>query len=138
ILTFILEQTHGGGHLIGRLRLSVTTAPRPLSAGATGLPEAVEAARAVPAEKRTDRQQAELALFVRGRRIEQDLAALPAPRLVYAAASDFKSEGNFRPAKTPRPVHVLKRGDVAQPLDEARPGALSCVPGLESRFRIAD
>ena len=26
-LTFVLEQTHGGGHLIGRLRLSVTTAP---------------------------------------------------------------------------------------------------------------
>src|SRR5262249_32452137 len=28
-LTIILEQNHGGGHLIGRARLSVTTAPRP-------------------------------------------------------------------------------------------------------------
>src|SRR5690606_32627119 len=28
-LTFTLEQTHGGGHLIGRLRLSVTTAASP-------------------------------------------------------------------------------------------------------------
>ena len=31
-LTFVLEQKHGGGHLIGRLRFSVTTAPRPVRA----------------------------------------------------------------------------------------------------------
>jgi hypothetical protein len=138
VLTFILEQTHGGGHLIGRFRLSVTRAPRPLSAVAEVLPDSVEGARAVPADTRTDRQQAELALFVRGRRIEQEIAALPAPRMAYAAANDFKPEGNFRPAKTPRPVHVLKRGDVNQPLDETKPGALTCVPGLEPRFRLAD
>jgi hypothetical protein len=29
-LTFILEQKHGGGHLIGRFRISVTTTPRPV------------------------------------------------------------------------------------------------------------
>ena len=58
--------------------------------------------------------------------------------MVYAAANDFKPEGNFRPAKTPRPIHVLKRGDVNRPLDEAKPGALSCVPDLESRFRLAN
>ena len=28
-LTIKLQQTHGGGHLIGRLRLAVTSAPRP-------------------------------------------------------------------------------------------------------------
>jgi hypothetical protein len=137
-LTFVLEQTHGGGHLIGRLRLSVTAAPRPLSASADALPENVEAALAVAAESRTDRQEAELALYVRGQRLDRDLAALPAPRMVYAAANDFKPEGNFRPAKAPRPIHVLKRGDVNQPLAEAAPGALSCIPGLEPRFRLAD
>src|SRR5205085_12415402 len=30
-LTFVLEQNHGGGHLIGRPRLSVTTHAPPLS-----------------------------------------------------------------------------------------------------------
>ncbi len=138
MLTFVLEQTHGGGHLIGRLRLSVTTAPRPLSVTADVLPDAVTAILAVPADRRSDRQQAELALFVRGRRIEQELAELPPPRLVYAAANDFKPEGNFRPAKSPRPIFVLKRGDVHKPLDEAKPGALSCVSELESRFRLGN
>ncbi len=138
VLTCLLEQTHGGGHLIGRFRLSVTTAPRPLSAGADSIPDTVSALLAVPSEKRTDRQQAELSLFVFSHRIEKELAALPAPRMVYAAAHDFKPEGNFRPAPTPRPIFVLKRGDVGKPQDEARPGALTCVPGLEARFRLAD
>src|SRR5439155_15398699 len=31
VLTFVLDQKHGGGHLIGRPRLSVTTTPRPSS-----------------------------------------------------------------------------------------------------------
>jgi hypothetical protein len=138
VLTIALEQTHGGGHLIGRLRLSVTTAPTPLSVTADVLPDAVAEVLAVAADQRTDRQQADLALFVRGRRIEQELAALPAPRMVYAAANDFKPEGNFRPAKSPRPVYVLKRGDVGKPQDEATPGALSSVLGLEPRFRLSD
>ena len=42
-----------------------------------------------------------------------------------------------RPPK-PRPVHVLRRGDINQPLAEAAPGALSCLEGLTvaSRSRI--
>jgi mono/diheme cytochrome c family protein len=36
----------------------------------------------------------------------------------------------------PRPIHVLHRGDVEQPREEVGPGALSCVPGLESAFRL--
>ncbi len=55
--------------------------------------------------------------------VEKELAALPPPLTVYA--------GN--PQKT-RTIHVLARGDVRKPLQEALPGAPSCVPGLESRF----
>src|SRR5262249_51060135 len=40
-LTVVLEQTHGGGHLLGRVRLSVTNSSRPLSATADSLPEAI-------------------------------------------------------------------------------------------------
>jgi hypothetical protein len=36
----------------------------------------------------------------------------------------------------PRPVHVLHRGDVERPRAAAAPGALSCVPGLESVFAL--
>src|SRR5262249_6092125 len=51
MLTFTLEQRHGGGHLIGRLRLSATTARGPVRVG--GLPAAVARALAVPAKQRS-------------------------------------------------------------------------------------
>src|SRR5262249_25974293 len=133
---FVFEQTHGGGHLIGRLRVSVTTAPQPLTA-AEALPEALAAILALPAEKRSDKHRAELARHVLEQKLDRETAALPPQQLVYAAASDFKPDGSFKPAGKPRPVHVLKRGDIHKPGAEAKPGALECVPGLEARFRLA-
>ena len=47
--------------------------------------------------------------------------------------------GNFVPAKGPRPVFVLKRGDVTQPLEPAVPGAtVSAVAGLAHREQHSD
>ncbi|HZY90063.1 MAG TPA: DUF1549 and DUF1553 domain-containing protein, partial [Gemmataceae bacterium] len=134
VLTFTLEQLHGG-HLIGRLRLAVTTAPRPVTIST--LPDAVVQALAVPVLQRTGEQKAALALHVLRAKVERELAALPLQRLVYAAAPDFQALGNFKPARGCRPVHVLRRGDVKSPLDAAAPGALSCVSGLPARFPLA-
>lgn len=51
--------------------------------------------------------------------------ALPDGKLVYAAATHFPQQGNFQATEgEPRAVHVLHRGEVQQPLDHARPGAL--------------
>jgi hypothetical protein len=133
-LTFVLQQTHGQGHLIGRLRLSATTSAHP--AAALEAPEAVRAILAVPAAERSATQRGELARFVRLRAVERRLAALPPPQLVYAGASDFKPDGTFRPAGKPRVVHLLKRGNISRPGAVVRPGALACVAGLESRFRL--
>jgi hypothetical protein len=138
VLTFVLQQTHGGGHLIGRPRLSLTTTPGPLSATGDGLPEAVARALAVPAGKRTDAQKAGLALHAREHRLHAELRELPSPQVVYAAANDFQADGTFKPAAKPRTVHVLKRGDVNRPGKEAAAGALECVPGLEPRFALKD
>jgi mono/diheme cytochrome c family protein len=137
-LTFVLEQTHGGGHLIGRVRLSVTNSPKPLSGMAAALPNGLAQVLAVPAAKRTGHQKAELARYVLGQRLGRELAALPPQQLVYAAANDFKPEGSFKPAPKPRPVHMLKRGDINRPGAAARPGALACVSGLAPRFRLAN
>jgi hypothetical protein len=52
---------------------------------------------------------------------------LPAPPLVFAAQSH-----------APRPIRLLRRGDVEQPADAIGPGALSCIPGLESEFPDTD
>jgi hypothetical protein len=134
---FVFEQTHGGGHLIGRVRVSVTTAPQPLTA-AEALPEALTAILALPAERRSDQQRAELALHVLEQKVDREMASLPPQQLVYSATSDFKPDGSFKPTGKPRPVHVLKRGDINKPGAEAKPGALECVSGLEARFRLAD
>ncbi len=135
-LTFVLEQLHGQGHLIGRVRLSVTTAMRP--ALVPVLPDAIGRILEVPAPKRSASQNEELALFVLTGQVEKALAALPPPLMVYAAANDFKPEGSFKPAKGCRPIHMLRRGDINKPEDLATPGALSCIPDLEGRFHLAN
>ena len=135
-LAFTLDQVHGGGHLIGRFRLSVTDAANP-SLG-TSIPAEIAAVLRVPLKDRSDRQRGALAEYVLKSEIDRELAALPAQQFVYAVASDFEAKGNFKPAKKPRAVEVLRRGDIRQPMDVATPGALSCVSALPSRFSLAD
>jgi len=61
---------------------------------------------------------------------EQQLAALPSGRLVYAAATRFTPQGSFQPTRgQPRTIRLLHRGDVLQPRDEMHPGTLP-LPGL--------
>jgi len=135
-LTFVLEQLQGSGHLIGRPRLCVTDAELP-TAGAK-LPSPVATASATQRDHRTEAERAELARFVLREAVDAALATLPAQQKVYAIATDFAPQGNYKPAKGPRPVDVLRRGDVRQPIEPAAPGAMSCVAGLESRFKLAN
>jgi hypothetical protein len=58
--------------------------------------------------------------------------------MVYAATSEFTANGAFVPAKAPRPVHLLKRGDVTKPGEEMKPGAVSAVPGVSAEFQVSD
>jgi hypothetical protein len=60
------------------------------------------------------------------------------PSLVYAVASNFEPDGGHKPPPGPRPIHILYRGDIGQPLEPAAPGALSCVAELSPRFDIPD
>ncbi len=56
---------------------------------------------------------------------KQELAALPEGKMVYAAATNFQPQSNFKPTGgKPRPVHLLHRGDVQHPLDLVQPGLL--------------
>ncbi|HMJ90282.1 MAG TPA: DUF1549 and DUF1553 domain-containing protein [Candidatus Acidoferrum sp.] len=135
-LMFVLKQLHGDGHVIGRLRLSVTSEQSP--AATTALPADVERILTLPKANRTEDEQVALAKLVVNRRITDELAALPKPSLVYAAASDFEPDGSHKPAGAPRVVHVLKRGDINKPQAAAAPGSLSCVESLQARFEIAE
>ena len=66
--------------------------------------------------------------------LDARLAALPAPQLVYSGAAYFPRAGAFRPALTPRPVHILDRGNLSAPGPLATPAALRCVPGVPVTF----
>jgi hypothetical protein len=69
--------------------------------------------------------------------VDKKLAALPAPRMVYAAANDFKPDGTFVPANGVRPVHLLLRGDVQRPKQPMTPAGLPAVPGPDCNFPLA-
>ena len=130
MLSFVLEQQHGGGHLLGRLRLSVTSAPHPFST----LPDEIAALVRMSAWQRTPEQRQQLAAHFLKAKLERQLAALGPSQLVYAGASEYVPDGGLIPAKAPRTVRVLKRGDINRPGAEAEAGALSAVMELPSRF----
>jgi hypothetical protein len=136
IFAFVLKQLHGDGHLIGRPRFSVTDAQPPVRARV--LPADIDQILAIPAPQRSDDQRVGVAAFYLREKINGELAALPKPSLVYAAASDFEADGGLKPAGTPRPVQMLKRGDINQPLELAVPGALTALSMLPARFELTD
>ncbi len=135
VLTFVLEQKWKD-HSIGKLRLSVTSAAPPVKVNP--FPEIIAKILAIKNAERTDEQKIELAAHYLKTRVDQQLAALPEPKLVYAVANDFAPRLIFKPAKTPRPIFLLKRGDIDKPAEPASPGALSLVKDLKSEFDLAD
>ena len=69
--------------------------------------------------------------------VDAELAAIPVGGTVFAAATNFKAQGNFRPtAGKPRPISVLRRGSVTSPGKPVGPGTVACLPGLPSRFEL--
>ena len=133
-LKFVLKQLHGRHHVIGRMRLSVTDAKPPVKLDA--VPENIVAILATLREQRSEAQRLALTTFQLLQEVEQNLAALPKPSLVYAAASDFEPVNGLQPPPGPRAVHVLHRGDIRSPRDAALPGSLSVMKEIPARFDI--
>lgn len=134
-LTFKLAQLHGGQHLIGRFRLSVTTAVGPIHINQ--LPTSITDVLTTPNEKRNDDQRRLLATYVTRSHLQEQIDKLPTHQHVYAIASTFKPDGGHKPSNGPRLVHVLHRGDIRRPGEVAKPGALDCVQSLPSTFDSA-
>jgi Protein of unknown function (DUF1549)/Protein of unknown function (DUF1553) len=134
--TVRLEQLHGGGHLIGRFRLSVTSEAKPGLAQPLP-PNIAESLRTVEAQ-RTPKQTDELARHFLRIKIAKELAAIPLPQQVYAIAANFEADGSHKPIAKPRTVHLLKRGDIRKPGDEMTPATLTCLPDLPGEFSLAE
>lgn len=128
-LRFTLAQDHGRQHTLGRFRLSVTDAPRPVRA--TPHPDTLLATLRRTASERTPAEHLEAATAFLAGRPARELARLPEPRRVYAGASVFPANGGQKPLTRPRPVHVLRRGEIGRPGTQAQPGALRCLPAFE-------
>jgi hypothetical protein len=71
--------------------------------------------------------------------VEREAATLPAPGYVYSGMV-FTGGGAFagtgQSGGKPRPIHLLKRGDVKQPLQEVNAGTVSSVKELPARFNL--
>lgn len=103
----------------------------------SNLADEIASVVAVPPAERNDGQKIKLATLVALREVEQELSTLPAQKLVYVGSSDFVQDASFKPAAKPRAVYLLKRGDIHNPGELAKPGALHCVRDLAADFRIA-
>jgi mono/diheme cytochrome c family protein len=132
-----LDQQHGAKHVLGRFRLSVTTrAPtedpvQPLTGELANL-------LANPRASRSFSDQVAINRLLWQRETEIELASLPPLVRAYCGTNQFRADGTFRPAPAPRTVHILGRGEIARPGEEAAPGALPCVPGPIPQFEISD
>ena len=137
LLTLELQQTHGGGHLIGKLRLSAVSDPLSASVDFTPLPEEIAAILEIPSPDRTSDQRRIITAYCLKLDLEHQIAELPAQKQLYCGTNNFEAKGGFRPAAGPREIHLLKRGEITQPGPLAVPGTLSCVPNLPSKFELA-
>ena len=65
------------------------------------------------------------------------LARLKKAGMVYAAATHFKTEGNFKPTMgKPRAIHVLHRGDILAPREKVKPGLLPFSAGAAIEMNL--
>ncbi len=127
----LLRQIHGGAHIIGRFRITVTDAPPELALALSD--EAISVLGIAP-EQRTREQQLLLSAAVLKPVADQELRKLPPQELVYAAATVAENERGVIRYDVPREIRVLKRGDVEQPGELVGPGALSVLSELPARF----
>lgn len=131
-----LHQTHGGGHLIGRFRLS-TTSRTPRLTDRSLEPELARIL-GVATEARTPQERRHLAAAYLTRSYQAELAGLPPQSIVYCGSNRFVADGSFRPTPQPRVVRLLHRGDITQPRDEVQPLTLSCLEDLPAALAVAD
>jgi len=113
-LTFTLKHTFGKQHVLGRFRLSVTDAPKPVRAyPATDIPKEVREIVGIPAEQRSDAQNRSLAFHYRSiapllDETRADLLGLESKRKAFLATIPRTL---ISVSGTPRVTRILARGN---------------------------
>lgn len=132
-LTIVLKQPQGGVHTIGRFRLSTSAAS---GAVVHYLPQELRSALETPEAMRTEAQRIAVAATAAAQLAEEELAKLPPKSKVFGAGNVVENEKGLTSLGSPKPIFVLKRGDLSQPMGEVGPGTLSAVTTLPSRFEL--
>lgn len=138
-LTLTLKQLSGKSHLIGSFKLSATDEP---AVRAAAMPMLAQEALTTPEAKRSEPQRLALAAHALRVIATAELAKLPAPAQVYAAAKQADvllnvGKGTPTTVAKAKTVQVLKRGEFDKPMKEAVSGALSAIHALPARFEKA-
>lgn len=110
-------------------RANLTDGHYPIGADAAAIAALQTAQRqrtALLAKVQTPERQTRRAQLQKQRtETEVALKNIPAGQMVYAAATQFKTQGNFKPTGgKPREIKVLHRGNILDPRDAVRPGTL--------------
>jgi mono/diheme cytochrome c family protein len=102
------------------------------------MPAEIAAIFTVVPQKRTDEHKFRLAAYYLEKSIDQQIASLPAPKVIYCGTNQFRTVGSFHPATKPRDVFLLARGEIDKPQGRAHPATLRCVTGLSGELLIAE
>jgi len=140
LLTFTLDHSYANDpHNLGRFRISVTTAPRPLSLDL--MPDAVAKVLATEPEKRSKEQRKALTEYYRS--IDPELAKLRKAEQAHAKQAPEDPGKNVRGqviAEMPklRETKILIRGDFLSPGSKVQRDTPGVLPPLEPRGKQAD
>ena len=123
-------------------RANLTDGHFPIAGDATAIAalQAAQRERAtLNAKLQTPERQAKRAQLQKQRtETEAALKKIPAGQMVYAAATQFKPQGNFKPTGgKPRAIKVLHRGNILQPREDVRPGTLPIFEKENFEFKLA-
>jgi hypothetical protein len=126
-------------HVIARARLSLTTEAVPTLGGRAGVPDAVAVALKVPAEKRTQPQQAAVLAHYRATAPELEALRRKVAELALQKATLEKNAPStlISVATPPRTVRVLMRGNWLDDSGEVvQPGVPASLPPLKGEKRL--
>ena len=71
--------------------------------------------------------------------VDEQVKTLPAGRMVYAAATHFNPQGNFKPTSgMPRSVSILHRGNIQQPQTAVHPGVIPLTMNSRWQFKLPE
>jgi hypothetical protein len=134
-LAVTLKQLHPPQHLIGRFRLSATDRNE---GAARILPVEANQGLEKPPEQRTEVEATAIAAVALEEYARRELVTLPPKEVVYGVSASWSHAKKLPAPQPPKVVHLLRRGDFDKPVREVRPGALTAIQGLPSRFELAD